>query len=148
MGRLSPVEVARFTRKYRINPDTGCWLWIGDLDPTGYGQHRVGPGQPERGAHVISYEHHVGPIPAGLQVGHVCHDAAVISGDCEGGPCLHRRCVNPAHLMAQTRSENVLAQDHAERRVTHCPRGHEYTEENTIRRSGKRFCRTCKQRWR
>ena len=37
-----------------------------------------------------------------------------------------------------------LRQDHANRRKTHCPQGHEYTAENTrIDRNGKRHCRTC-----
>jgi hypothetical protein len=26
---------------------------------------------------------------------------------------------------------------------THCPKGHEYSEENTMRRDGKRHCLTC-----
>jgi transcription factor WhiB len=31
-------------------------------------------------------------------------------------------------------------------RKTHCPRGHEYSLENTYLRAGKRFCRACQQR--
>lgn len=30
---------------------------------------------------------------------------------------------------------------------THCPRGHEYTKENTHRRNGKRHCRACGRMW-
>jgi hypothetical protein len=29
-------------------------------------------------------------------------------------------------------------------RKTHCKRGHEFTEENTVKRNGTRSCRTCK----
>lgn len=35
----------------------------------------------------------------------------------------------------------AAAQAQAER--THCPRGHEYSEENTYRHRGKRYCRAC-----
>ena len=145
---LDRSQLARFARHYRVNPATGCWLWVGDLDKWGYGQHRIGPGHKERYAHVIAFEHFHGPVPPGLQVGHLCHDQALAQGECSGGICLHRRCVNPDHLSAQTRSENTLASDHAERRVTHCPLGHPYDEANTIHRNGRRFCRECRKRWR
>ena len=37
-----------------------------------------------------------------------------------------------------------MRQDHAGRRKTHCPKGHEYNEENTRHTSdGKRICRVC-----
>ena len=51
------------------------------------------------------YELVVGPIPEGMTIDHRCHDRA----SCSGGPaCLHRRCVNPAHLELATQRDNML----------------------------------------
>lgn len=133
---LNYAELHRFKRNYRIahepNPITGtpCWVWIGrHWFPNGYGAHRTGPGKGARPAHVIAYEHHVGPVPDGLQLDHRCRN---------------RACVNPDHLEPVTGSVNTLRQDHAGRRKTHCPRGHAYTPENTITsKDGKRRCRAC-----
>lgn len=43
-------------------------------------------------AHRFSYEAHKGPIPEGLEIDHVCRN---------------RSCVNPEHLRAVTRRENM-----------------------------------------
>lgn len=91
-------------------------------------------------AHRVAYEWLVGPIPVGLDLGHVCHDQ---DASCPGGLCMHRRCVNPAHLRPMTRAENCANGRHNASR-THCPRGHAYDEANTyVTPSGYRQCRTC-----
>ena len=145
---MSGTVLRQFQKSVRVNPDTGCWLWVGRLDKAGYAVHRLTPSSPETHAYKSAYEHFVGPVPAGLQLDHTCHTQALLVGDCAAGVCLHRRCVNPEHLEPVTPSENTLRSDHAERRVTHCPQGHEYTEANTIRRSGRRYCREChRTRW-
>lgn len=124
---LNRGELARFQRLISVKAD-GCWEWKGALMPNGYGKHRIGPGHPERAAHRISYEHYQGKIPDGLQLDHKCRN---------------RRCVRPAHLEPVTGSVNTDRQDHANRRKTHCPAGHEYDDENTAIRAGKRYCREC-----
>lgn len=105
-----------------------CWFWTGPQMPNGYGKHRVRPGAPERATHRIMYEHTIGPVPKGMQLDHLCRN---------------RICCNPAHLEPVTGGINTLRQDHAQRRKTHCPQGHDYTPDNTIRRNGRRFCRAC-----
>jgi very-short-patch-repair endonuclease/endogenous inhibitor of DNA gyrase (YacG/DUF329 family) len=71
-----------------------CWPWTSTVHPqTGYGDIFVHP--KIRKAHRWAYEHFIGPIPDGREVGHAC-----CTEDCpapgDGDP--HRRCVNPRHL--------------------------------------------------
>lgn len=116
----------RFDAKvqYPETPD-GCWIWTGARSTTGYG-HTTIRGK-YWGAHRLSYEAHVGPIPAGLDLDHLCRV---------------RECVRPDHLEPVTRSENVrrgLPFKKAAPRPTHCPKGHPYSEDP----SGRLRCRTC-----
>lgn len=113
-------------------PNSGCWLWFGATNPKGYGNVAV-KGRTV-GAHRLSYEEFVGPIPDGLDLDHLCRM-----------PC----CINPAHLEPVTRRENVIRGNVPkvcgahELAKTHCPSGHEYTEENTRRYRGSRYCKEC-----
>jgi len=90
---------------FRSDPQpNGCLHWTGCIMPTGYGQMGVGD-RKKRLVHVVAYEIAKGPVPEGLDVDHVCHNA---DPGCVGGhACLHRRCVNPDHLEAVSRLVNV-----------------------------------------
>ena len=140
------AELARFRRNISIQAN-GCWIWTGQATHDGYGKWVPSPGQPPILTHLYSYLLHNGPVPEGMDVGHECHDRAVIEGTCDGGPeCPHRRCCNPQHLGVQSRSENTLAQNHYYRNRSECPHGHAYDEQNTIiGKDGKRRCRECKR---
>ena len=111
---------------------TGCWLWRGKIH-RGYGRFEGGF------AHRIFYILLRGPIPSGLVLDHTCCTKA---------------CVNPDHLEAVTQKENIRRSLitrpkpngwwHSEK--THCPKGHEYTKENTYKKKkGSRSCRTCQR---
>ena len=116
---------------------TGCRLWAGALTNAGYGRltWKVN-GRLERGAHRVAYVAHVGPIPEGKVIDHLCRV---------------RHCVNPDHLEVVTQRENIMrspiAIGAANAAKTHCPQGHEYTPENTYVQVGRgytgRLCRTC-----
>jgi hypothetical protein len=125
-----------------------CLIWTGNIDEDGYGR---GKREGKTGyAHRLSYAEFVGPIPDKMQIDHVCHstDAA-----CAGGSsCIHRRCINPAHLEAVTPRENSLRANNSfvsiNARKTRCNSGHEFTPENTyVRTNGSRRCVACQNEW-
>lgn len=148
--RLPGTTLERFQARIEKGATSdGCWTWTGTISGGGYGHcwtgERVGL------AHRFAYELWVGQIPEGLQIDHTCHNVAATRGECAGGTsCLHRRCVNPTHLEAVTHEVNSLRSvtnpTAANAAKTHCPKGHEYTPENTYvypnRRS--RLCRRCR----
>jgi hypothetical protein len=112
----------RLTAKLDRSGD--CWMWQGTTTTGGYGMIRLGSTMAY--THRVAHELWVGPIPAGLQVHHLCHV---------------RACANPAHLTTMTQSAHrrLHAAD-----VDACPAGHSYDEANTyIGKNGARFCRAC-----
>jgi hypothetical protein len=118
----------------RIDKTGDCWMWTGRVDKYGYG--RLSPHR----AHRLAYQTFIGAIPAGMQVDHRCHNE---DADCPGGRvCLHRRCVNPAHLQLLTLEGNAAAARSSRR---FCANGHEFTPENSYTRpdDGYRKCRRC-----
>lgn len=142
---MNRAQIARFQRFAKPQP-SGCWLFMSPAGTKdGYAHFKPADGYARVMAHKFSYEAFKGPIPSGMQVGHTCHDKAVADGTCtDSATCQHRRCVNPAHLELQTPSQNTSLQNHHERNVTACPKGHPYEGENLIQgKDGKRRCRTC-----
>ena len=86
-----------------VDKSGDCWLWTGQLNNKGYGLFSYK--NQKRAAHVVLWEHMVGLVPAGLELDHLCHSNDLTCRD--GSTCLHRRCVNPAHLEPVTHAENM-----------------------------------------
>lgn len=124
----------RFAPKIALT-DSGCIEWLAGTNGVGYGQLRVQIDGTNRHyyAHRWSYEYHVGPIPDGMHIDHLCRNT---------------RCVNPDHLEPVTPRVNNLrgaSSPAANRRKTHCHKGHELSGSNLYitPSSGYRHCREC-----
>lgn len=95
-----------------------CWPWLGSTRHRSYQAHR------------LAYTLANGPIPDGLTLDHLCRN---------------RACCNPSHLEPVTNYTNIMRGDTIpaiNAAKAFCPRGHEYTSENTT--VSKRRQRTCK----
>lgn len=87
----------------KVDRSGNCWLWTGGRTSYGYGKLSTADGI--RFAHRIVYEWAYGPIPTGLCIDHLCHNADM---SCPGAlQCRHRLCVNPTHMEAVEPGINV-----------------------------------------
>lgn len=138
MGKRGPKPrppIARFNEKL-IAADGGCIEWRAGTNSCGYGIFYPGPpaGIGDKVyAHRWSYEYHVGPIPAGLHLDHLCRNTL---------------CVNPDHLEPVSLAENVrrgVSSPAQNARKTYCQRGHALAGDNLYINpgTGYRKCRTC-----
>lgn len=107
-----------------------CLVWTGCCTANGYG--KLKRNKKSGTVHRWVYLTFVGPVPAGLQLDHLCRN---------------RRCCRPEHLEPVTakvnnlRGHSVAAKNS---RKTHCTRGHVFDESNTtITKAGTRRCRAC-----
>lgn len=98
--------------------------------------HIGGRKTPNKFIHQLVLEAFVGPRPLGHITRHL-----------NGNPADNRL----ENLVWGTHSENnydaVRHGTHSEVRVTHCPRGHEYNEANTLMNKNSRTCRVCAREW-
>ena len=135
--RPAPPEARFWPFVDRSGGPDACWPWAGSRNPDGYGRFCIG-GQQLVPAHRFAYS-----LATGTQLDDM--EGREVMHSCDNPPC-----VSPAHLSLGTRQDNAqdasrkgrLHRPSAQR--THCDRGHEYTPQNTLRRTGKgRHCRTC-----
>lgn len=94
------TSLERFERSYIPEPNTGCWLWTGSLNATGYGYFYFPPRNMVH-AHIAAWELFRGPRN-GLHLLHSCDMAC---------------CVNPDHLRLGTHQENMVDREKRQRRA-------------------------------
>lgn len=128
-NRRAKTAIQRLCAKISIQPN-GCWEWTGAKAGVGYGA--IAYDGRLTYTHRVAYELFVGPIGSGLQIDHLCRN---------------RICCNPDHLEPVTQRENMVRGTSLfaqQLKRTHCPRGHEYTAENThLSKRNERTCRQC-----
>src|ERR1035437_2346838 len=131
LGEMDSWTLPLFLSHIRV-VESGCWEWTAGRNAKNYGKFTTHGREVQ--PHRLAYEHWVAVIPDGLVLDHLCRNPP---------------CVNPDHLEIITHRINILrgigpCANNA--RKTHCAKGHEYDESNTIhRRTGGRACKACKQ---
>lgn len=133
------IATERFDAKLTRSPE-GCLIY-GGATQNGYGVFNVG-GKAVK-AHRYAYEQVNGPIPEGMTLDHECHNKSLARGECAPGPCRHRACCDPGHLIVRGMWDNTRmggAFTAAHSRKTHCPQDHEYDGVNA---RGERICHRC-----
>lgn len=129
----------------KVDKTESCWLWAAGLNAYGYGAFWDPSCKQMVRAHIYAYELLVGPVPSGMQLDHQCHNE---DSTCLGGrTCIHRSCVNPAHLEPKTNRENFLAGVHPNAQVHQsgvCAKGHALINPIIRRRSSGTVHVTCR----
>ena len=126
---MKGTVLERLEAKIERITETGCWVFTGCSNSTGYGF--LSKDGSARLAHRVSYEEHVGPIPEGKELDHLCRV---------------RCCVNPKHLEAVIHSVNSQRGETGSHNKpkSHCIHGHELSGSNVyVKPNGRRACRAC-----
>lgn len=134
---LRARQIERFLAIRDAIPPTpsGCLLWPRCLDSKGYGHYTLrlprNGGSRHLSTHRLAWEIENGPIPADLQIDHLCRN---------------RACLNTGHMRIVTCRENVLCGvglTAINARKKACIRGHQLTGRNVRHEGNRRRCRAC-----
>ena len=121
---MRELQLMRFAAKTLIT-ESGCIEWTSARDRNGYAKFWLNGRSVY--AHVVAYEHWVGPVPEGMETDHLCRN---------------RGCVCPTHLEAVTPHENMSRRHRPVR--TKCGSGeHDWVPENWYFSRGKAYCKPC-----
>jgi hypothetical protein len=100
------MDLNGFIKRIAFEPNTGCWIWIGEINPQGYGILHPKCSHGFKRAHRFSYYIHNGSFDLSKMV---CHH------------CDNPMCVNPDHLYLGDAKQN--AKDRESRKRTNYRNG-------------------------
>jgi hypothetical protein len=136
-NNIKPEDVKSFNnfkKKVVFAGESECWTWNAAINKL-HNRPMFWFNSSWNTAARASLYFKQGYLTKGLQV---CHDPIA---------CDNKLCVNPFHLREDTPSANtrdlVTTGNHNNKRKTHCPKNHEYCENNTYYHNGRRYCKTC-----
>jgi hypothetical protein len=117
-----------------IDKTDSCWNWRGATSTKPDGRPSYGRVSLGTSVHRFAYLLAKGAIPLDFEIDHLCKNTL---------------CVNPDHLEAVTKPENMRRSNSPmarQGRQTHCIHGHTFDDVNTYRSpDGKRRCRACRR---
>jgi hypothetical protein len=130
---VDPIK--RILENVEIIPESGCWIWMGTTNQSGYG--------------IMS---HNGKVKTVHRVSWAVHNEKMIpEGMCVCHKCDVRTCANPSHLFIGSHKDNSQDMSRKGRAKNQnslrdvCHKGHLLDEANTYTYpSGKRKCKTCR----
>jgi hypothetical protein len=120
----------RFSKNIYVEPNTGCWLWMGWVNDSGYGLidlHRTSDSH-----EVVRVHREIFRIATGQSPGEIHHR------------CLTRSCCRPYHLVP-TESTSEHRKYHLKKT---CKNGHDLSVHGSKNPKQKRVCVTCRNAWR
>lgn len=133
MAQRTGPKPQHWTELFIPEPNSGCWLWIGQLT---HGRasliRRIDGKRTNMSVSRMVWQETNGDIPTDKWVLHRCDMGA---------------CVNPEHLYLGTHKDNMrdmAAHGKLKRpRKTHCPRGHRYTRYSYPYQNTFQVCLVC-----
>lgn len=127
---MNPNKSITEDSEHRTISTDDCWIYAGVKDDSGYPNIQIDGSS--KGVHRIMYTEHIGAIPDGLTIDHLCRVTS---------------CINPIHLEAVTKGENTLRRYRLPGEEDKCMQGHplagnvyRYMAKNGLL---KRKCREC-----
>ena len=127
VSRNYPAVQIRIKNNIKIL-ENECHIWIGSHNKEGRGTIHY-RGKTASVPRVIMFLE--GKLPSMKSKLLVCHT------------CNNPQCCNMEHLFIGTNSDNRQTVIRCSTGKTHCPRGHEYTKENTYKHNNTVSCRMC-----
>lgn len=114
-------------------PGTRGGILRGEVHPDGYPSVKLSKGGRKKHltVHVLVATAFRGPRPDGQECRHLNGDPS------------DNRLENLAWGTSAENSQDMIGHGRTNARITHCPQGHEYTEQNTHVYQGRRYCRSC-----
>ena len=114
-SKFKPL-LERFLERAIPVPESGCWLWLGQVDRGGYGRLHYPPTKRMESAHRIAMALFRGRLPPRSML--ACHK------------CDTPSCVNPDHIFLGDQSANMAdckEKRRTRKRIGICNRGHSFS---------------------